>query len=143
MLTSILRQAVGSRIKRIYLAEQHLGIEHKRCIIYAVFGLIIIEIAILGGCHDDIMTLSRSLETTLRASPTHYRRTGIDITIEDLVPTYNAFATTVQIVFHTLGKPSLQLIACRQPLSLHPLLAQRTCLPSHLRSLIATDMDVF
>ena len=143
------RQSIGSGIKAVSRFHGNDIGKRERLSPLVVFLLIVVEIAMARGRHDDIMPFTRSLQAPFHAAPAHDRGTLVDVALHQLVPADEFPPMGVKESLHALGEIPLQtclrllVTIVFQAQVLDALLATRTFLPPHLRSLVAADMNVF
>ena len=95
------------------------------------------------------MLLECRINATLSASPRHHRGIRAQSTFQYLIPTDDLLAIFRQDFLHSSDDIALEpflggmLAISLQVLILDALLTSRTILPTHLRALITTDMEVF
>ena len=109
--------------------------------------LAIVEIEVRGGNHHNIVTQLSSLDTAFVTAPRHHRSIGTNLAFENLVPTDHTATLLSEELLDAGHHVALQIVLSRvflvvfQAQLLDLSLAGGALAPTHLRALVATDMD--
>ena len=142
------RENIGSRFKTVHFFDRNVSADSQRFIV-GILRLIIIEIAIIGGRHNNIVPHLRRFDAAARATPRHYGGIRRQFTFQNLVPADNAASVIVQELFDSGGNVALQIMLGLMPIFVAQTqffdarLAFRAFFPAHFRAFIAADVYVF
>ena len=95
------------------------------------------------------MVLLGSLDAATHTTPAHHRSVRRQTAFQRLVPSDDVTATALHILLHAINHIALQILLRRvfavtlDAQCLDTSLALRAALPTHLRALVATHMDIF
>ncbi len=104
-------------------------------------GLGVIEVAVGGWGHDDVMALAGGLETAGDAAPRHDGGAWGEAAFEDFVPSEEASAAGGQVGFDAVVEVGLELGFAVEPFGSEPGLALGAFLPAITGCFVAADVD--
>ena len=114
-----------------------------------VLGLVIVEIAVAVGRHDDVIAGLGRLDAAFRAPPGHHGSARLELAFEDLVPADDLLALGCEELLDPVGHIALQVLLGGAVLVVLESqfadlgLAVGVGFPFLLGALVAPDMDVF
>ncbi len=111
MFFLILAKDIWRWLKTINLLKWNITTNTKRLLIN-ILSLVIVEIAISSGRHNNIMPHFSSFNSTFHTTPRHYSGIWCKLTFKYLVPTNNLTTMFIKIFLNTIGYITLQIMLC-------------------------------
>ena len=130
----------GMRLEGIHLAQRQIAADGLR-LGSMVGGLIVVQVAIPGGRHDDIMPRAGGLDRP--ANPIHHDGVLGQAALADFAPADQAASLGIDELLDAADEVALQLMLVLQALLLDAGLAAGALLPIVFGHLVAADVDVF
>src|SRR5664279_4349323 len=128
------------RLEGINLAQGQIAADGLRFGGLVVSGLIIIQIAMRGGSHDDVVPLSGRFYSA--TDPIHNCRVLSETALADFAPTNESAAMSVETLFYTPDEITFKLMLILETFQRLAGLTLRTFFPVRRRHLVAANMDI-
>jgi len=132
-------QNIGHGFEGIDAAERDVAADGQGLV--GRVPLIIVDVAVGGGGHDDVVPALGRGDAAFGAAPGHDGRPRGQPAFEDLVPADETLAHGVKDLLHPLDEIALELALVLQPLGFQAGLAGGAALPFGLVGLVAPDVD--